>query len=73
MIYLQANLQDLWMRLRHDRSRPLLKAADPKARIAELLRFREPIYQSLADYAIPTGRQAPERVVQDIIRMLDLR
>ncbi|MBM3370913.1 MAG: shikimate kinase [Burkholderiaceae bacterium] len=73
VIYLQASLQDLWMRLRHDRSRPLLKAADPKARIAELLRFREPIYQSLAHYAVPTGRQAPERVVQDIMRMLDLR
>ncbi|NBO12200.1 MAG: shikimate kinase [Betaproteobacteria bacterium] len=73
VIYLQASLQDLWMRLRHDRSRPLLKTDDPKARIAELLQLREPIYQDLAHWSIPTGRQAPERVVQDIIRLLALR
>ncbi|NBO03767.1 MAG: hypothetical protein EBV16_06190 [Betaproteobacteria bacterium] len=69
---LQASLQDLWVRLRHDRSRPLLKTADPKSRIAELLRFREPLYQSVAHWSIPTGRQAPERVVQDILRLLEI-
>ncbi|NBS39907.1 MAG: shikimate kinase [Betaproteobacteria bacterium] len=65
-------MQDLWVRLRHDRSRPLLKTADPKSRIAELLRFREPLYQSVAHWSIPTGRQAPERVVQDILRLLEI-
>jgi shikimate kinase len=72
VIYLQASLQDLWMRLRHDRSRPLLKTGDPKSRLAELLRFREPLYQSVAHWRIPTGRRAPERVVQDILRLLEI-
>ena len=72
VIYLQASLQDLWMRLRNDRSRPLLKSADPKAKIAELLQFREPIYRSVAHWSVATGRQAPERVVQDIIHLLNL-
>ena len=72
VIYLQANLQDLWMRLRYDRARPLLKGADPKLRIAELLQMREPLYQAVAHWSVPTGRQAPERVVQDIIHLLNL-
>lgn len=73
VIYLQAALQDLWMRLRHDRSRPLLRAPDPRARVAELLAAREPIYRALADLSVTTGRHAPERVVGEIIERLGLQ
>lgn len=73
VIYLQAALQDLWLRLRHDKSRPLLRAADPRARVAELLLAREPIYRDLADLCVTTGRQAPERVVSEILGCLGLQ
>jgi len=72
VIYLQAALQDLWLRLRHDRSRPLLRSADPRARVAELLAAREPIYREVADLCVTTGRQAPERVVNEILGCLGL-
>jgi shikimate kinase len=72
VIYLQAALQDLWIRLRHDRSRPLLRSADPRARLAELLAAREPIYREVADLSVTTGQQAPERVVNEILGCLGL-
>lgn len=70
VIYLRASAGDLWLRLRHDRVRPLLRTADPRARITELVQIREPLYQACASLVIQTGRQPVERVVQDIVERL---
>lgn len=67
VVYLKAGVQDLWLRLRHDRTRPLLRTPDPRRRIAELVEARDPLYQSCAHLTIPTGRQPVERVVSDIV------
>ena len=67
VVYLKAGVQDLWLRLRHDRSRPLLRTPDPRRRIAELVEARDPLYQSCAHLTISTGRQPVERVVSDIL------
>ncbi|MBC8023709.1 MAG: shikimate kinase, partial [Burkholderiales bacterium] len=48
VIYLRARLESLWERTRHDATRPLLATPDPRARLAELLREREPLYQDTA-------------------------
>ena len=67
VVYLKASVQDLWLRLRHDRSRPLLRTPDPRRRIAELVDARDPLYQACAHLTIATGRQPVERVVSDIL------
>ncbi len=73
VIYLRASLPDLWQRLRRDRSRPLLRAPDPRARIAELLALRQPLYESVAHVQIDTGRKPVDRVVEAIVAHPDFR
>ncbi|MDW4548633.1 shikimate kinase [Defluviimonas sp. D31] len=43
-VWLRADLELLWQRVRHKNTRPLLRAADPKATLAALLDARAPIY-----------------------------
>lgn len=70
VVYLRATLPALWARLRHDRVRPLLRTEDPRARIAELLALREPLYMETAHHVVPTARQPVDRVVAAIIEAL---
>lgn len=66
-IYLSANLHDLWMRTRNDRNRPLLQVADPRARLADLLAVRDPLYRAVADIVVETGRPSAHKLVPEII------
>lgn len=50
-LWLRADLELLWERVKHKDTRPLLRVADPKAKLAELLIEREPHYAK-ADIAV---------------------
>jgi len=52
-IWLQADLELLWARVRQKTTRPLLRTANPRATLAELLAAREPHY-ALADLTVRT-------------------
>ena len=69
-IYLQATAQDLWSRTRHDRNRPLLDCADPRAKIQQLLNDREPHYQQVADLVVETGKPSVTRLVDQLVARL---
>ena len=56
VVYLHAEPATLYERVRHSRHRPLLRSADPAARIAELYRERDPIYRSIADHVVTSDR-----------------
>lgn len=58
VIYLKANVHDLWLRTRNDRNRPLLQTGNLHAMLAELLYQRDALYQQVADIVVPTGRQS---------------
>ena len=58
VIYLRATPDDLWDRTRHDKNRPLLKTADPLARLKELYEERDPLYRAAASIVIDTGDQS---------------
>ncbi len=58
VVYLKSGVHDLWQRTRHDRSRPLLQTADPRAKLHELFEQRNPIYTEIADIVIHTGKQS---------------
>jgi shikimate kinase len=47
-VWLMADLELLWNRVRHKTTRPLLKTADPKGTLAALLTAREPVYAKAA-------------------------
>jgi shikimate kinase len=50
-VWLDADLELLWNRVKHKDTRPLLRTADPKATLTEIYNARVPIY-ALADIAV---------------------
>jgi shikimate kinase len=58
VIYLRAVVADLWQRTRHDRNRPLLKTAEPRAMLEQLFAERDPLYRGVADIIVDTGSQS---------------
>jgi shikimate kinase len=70
VVYLCATEQELWLRLRHDRVRPLLRTPDPRRRIGELVAARDPLYRDCAHLVVHTGRQPVERLVGEVIAAL---
>jgi shikimate kinase len=50
-VWLRADLDLLWQRVRHKTTRPLLRTADPRATLATLYAARSPIY-ALADLVV---------------------
>lgn len=70
VIYLHSAPANLWERTRHDRSRPLLMTADPKRRLEELYRERDPLYREIADLVVDTGRQSAAALVRRLLAQL---
>lgn len=67
VIYLEATLEELQRRLRHDKSRPLLQGGDIERRVAELLAARAPLYRQCAHLTFPSGAANPKRLVLRIL------
>ncbi len=72
VVYLKSSLSDLWRRTRHDRNRPLLQTADPRAMLNNLYEQRDPLYSQIADMIIPTGRQSVHSLVLKLQQELNL-
>lgn len=69
-VWLRADLDVLARRTARRNDRPLLHTADPKARLAELLEARAPIYAE-ADLIVDSGAGPIKAVVARILEMLD--
>jgi shikimate kinase len=70
VVYLRATVKDLLNRTRHDRNRPLLQTADPRARLTELYEQRDPLYRETAHVIIETGSQSLTSLVNRLHQML---
>lgn len=53
VVWLKADLALLWNRIRHKNTRPLLRTADPRATLAQLLEARTPAYEQ-AEFTVET-------------------
>ncbi|WP_231550574.1 shikimate kinase [Chitinibacter sp. ZOR0017] len=71
VIYLCASPEELYQRTCHDKNRPLLQTADPKARLAELFAIRDPLYREVADLVIDTSNQSVNSLLQLLIKELE--
>ena len=72
VIYLNAPPAMLFERTRHDRNRPLLRVADPLAKIEELFAARDPLYREVAHVvidAVPGGVSQLVATVETEIRI----
>ena len=56
--------QILFERTRHDRNRPLLQVENPRQRIEELHRQRDPLYREVAHIIVEGGRGNPGTMVR---------
>jgi shikimate kinase len=70
VIYLRATPADLWVRLRRDQHRPMLKAIDARARMEKLLADRIPLYENVAHLTVDTGRRPVTDVLDTILTRL---
>jgi shikimate kinase len=61
-VWLKADLELLWQRVRHKSTRPLLRTANPKATLAALVAERTPVY-ALADLVVTAQ---PEYSIDDM-------
>jgi shikimate kinase len=66
VLYLHARPDVLWERVRHSRHRPMLKAADPQARLAALYAERDPLYRAVADHVIESDRDQVMRFARNL-------
>jgi 3-dehydroquinate synthase len=71
VVYLRASVNNILQRTGHDKNRPLLQTADPRKRVEELARQREPYYREVAHITIETGRPNVQWLVQTILAQLE--
>jgi shikimate kinase len=64
VLYLHAEPETLWQRLRNSKHRPMLQAADPRNRLVELYQLRDPLYREVASHVIESDRDAVMRFVR---------
>ncbi len=72
VVYLKASVEDLYMRTKADKSRPLLQTDNPRERIAGLLRDREAFYEDVASLQVNTGKQPVGQIAHNIAVSLGL-
>lgn len=70
VVYLSASPDRIHARTRRSQHRPLLRTADPRARIAELVAERDPLYREIADVIVDTERRGVKSATMLIIRHL---
>lgn len=68
VVYLNVPPLFLYERTRHDRNRPLLKVADPLAKLEELYTLRDPLYRETAHFVLEGGRLVAGAIVQHLLR-----
>jgi shikimate kinase len=72
-VWLNADLEVLWNRVRHKTTRPLLRTPDPRATLRDLYAARVPVY-ALADLSVPSdGAASIEDMVDRVLVALAAR
>ncbi len=62
-VWLDADLELLWSRVRHRNTRPLLQTENPKQTLSDIFNARVPIY-ALADLRVPAH---PDYAIEDMV------
>jgi len=72
-VWLDADLELLWDRVRHKETRPLLRTADPKATLTEIYEARVPIYAE-AELRVPADpRYSIDEMTSRVIEAVTAR
>lgn len=72
-VWLRADIDLLWQRVRHKQSRPLLRTADPFGTLKALYEVRAPVY-ALADLVVDSAPGLPiEQMTARVLAALETR
>ena len=71
VVYIRVPPHELWLRTQHDRTRPLLQVDNPRGRIEELYRVRDPLYRETAHVVLEGGRGSPGQMVRLIEKAVE--
>jgi shikimate kinase len=66
VVYLKSQPNELFRRLRHDTTRPLLQVDDPLKALKALFATRDPLYRETAHHVVETGRPSVSSLVHQI-------
>ncbi|MCW3780010.1 shikimate kinase [Defluviimonas salinarum] len=69
-VWLRADLELLWQRVRHKNTRPLLRTADPKGTLAALLDKRAPLYTEAGVIVDARAEYSIEDMARQVIAAL---
>ena len=72
VMYLRASPDEIYKRIRHDKTRPLLQVDNPLQRLRELYTARDPLYRASSHYVIETGRPTVSTLVNMIVMQLEM-
>lgn len=70
VVYLRANVDELFRRVERDRNRPLLQTDNPRQRLQDLLEQREPLYEEVADLVFDTGSLPITQTTRVLLKQL---
>ncbi len=70
VFYLHASVDQLFERTKRDRNRPLLQTEDPRKRLTELMRERDPLYREVADFIVDTDGRTVRSVAEEIVEQV---
>jgi len=68
VVYLNVPPRLLYERTRHDRNRPLLRVANPLAKLEELHAARDPLYREVAHLVVDGSRLVASGIVHYLLR-----
>nr|WP_268821594.1 shikimate kinase [Octadecabacter dasysiphoniae] len=72
-VWLDADLELLWERVRHKDTRPLLRTPDPRATLAEIFEARAPIYAMADLRAEAKPAFSIDEMTDEVLRVLSVR
>jgi len=72
VLYLRASPEEIFKRVRHDRTRPLLQGGNPMDKLRDLYAQRDGLYRETAHYVIETGRPTVHTLVNMIMMQLEM-
>ncbi|MFZ2857718.1 shikimate kinase [Acidovorax sp.] len=72
VLYLRASPEEIYKRVKHDKTRPLLQGGNPLEKLRELYAQRDPLYRETAHYVIETGRPSVSTLVNMVMMQLEM-
>jgi len=73
VVYLETSVAQQLERTRHGKHRPLLVTGDPRTKLEDLLRVREPLYREIADIVVRTDGRRVQLLTDEVMRLLEQR